>query len=62
MAKYSRAEIFALSKRLEIQASIMTPGAGRDLMAAALLLRLMVQLAEIQVIETTALAEDERPN
>lgn len=54
MAKYSRAEIDALSQRLEVKASVLDAQTGRDLMAAALLLRLMVQLAEVKEIETSS--------
>jgi hypothetical protein len=49
---WSRAEIEALSKRLETRAAIMSKEAGRDLQSAALLLRSMLALADIQRIET----------
>jgi hypothetical protein len=49
MAKYCRSDI---AKRLEIRASAMSGEAGRDLKSAALLLRLMVALAEIDHIDT----------
>jgi hypothetical protein len=52
MAKYSRQDIEALSKRLEARASVMDISNGRDLTAAALLLRLMMMLGDIQEIET----------
>jgi hypothetical protein len=52
MARYSRSDIEALSNRLEVRASIMEASAGRDLMAAALLLRLMAILGDVQEIET----------
>jgi hypothetical protein len=57
MAKYSRSDIEALCNRLEVRASIMSAEAGRDLKAAALLLRLMVILGDVQEIETVP-----RPN
>jgi hypothetical protein len=47
-----RDDIFALGKRLEARASVMPKEAARDLLAAALMLRLMVQLADVQEIET----------
>jgi hypothetical protein len=53
MARYSRSDIEALSNRLEVRASVMDAAAGRDLMAAALLLRLMMMLGDIQEIETS---------
>lgn len=52
MAKYSRADIEALSQRLETRASVMSQEAGRDLKSAALLLRLMVALSEVESIDT----------
>jgi hypothetical protein len=52
MAKYSRQDIEALCKRLEIKASVMDAAAGRDLMAASLLLKLMVILGDVQEVET----------
>lgn len=52
MAKYSRSDIEALSQRLETRASVMSQEAGRDLKSAALLLRLMVTLAEVDSIDT----------
>jgi hypothetical protein len=52
MARYSRSDIDALSKRLEVRASVLPAEHGRDLMAAALLLRLMLALANVQVVET----------
>jgi hypothetical protein len=51
MARYSRDDIFALGKRLETRASVMPKEAARDLLAAALMLRLMVQLADVQEVE-----------
>jgi hypothetical protein len=66
MAKYSRPDIEALCKRLEVRASIMEASAGRDLMAAALLLRLVVILGDIQEVETvppsSGLNDGQRPN
>jgi hypothetical protein len=56
MAKYPRQDIEALSKRLETRASVMSAEAGRDLKAAALLLRLMVALGEVESVETGPLA------
>jgi hypothetical protein len=53
MAKYSRQDVGALINRLEVRASVMEASAGRDLMAAALLLRLMITLGDIQEIETS---------
>jgi hypothetical protein len=50
MATYSRPDIIALSNRLETRAGVMSKEAGRDLKAAALLLRLMLQLAEIEKV------------
>jgi hypothetical protein len=52
MAKYSRSDIEALSQRLETRASVMSQEAGRDLKSAALLLRLMVALSEVESIDT----------
>jgi hypothetical protein len=52
MAKYSRDDIFALGKRLEARASVMPKDAARDLLAAAFMPRLMVQLADVQEVET----------
>jgi hypothetical protein len=52
LAKYSRSDIDALSKRLEVRASVLPPDNGRDMMAAALLLRLMLALADVQEVET----------
>jgi hypothetical protein len=52
MPQYSRADINALSQRLETRASVMSQEAGRDLKSAALLLRLMMALAEIDHIDT----------
>jgi hypothetical protein len=52
MAKYSRSDIEALAKRLEVRASAMSQAAGADLKSAALLLRLMVALAEVESVET----------
>ena len=58
MAKYSRAEIEALSNRLEARAASTMfpdqPNLKADIRAAALLLRLMVMLADIQTVETVA--------
>jgi hypothetical protein len=57
MAKYSRAEIDALSQRLEARAASMMfpdqPNLKADIRAAALLLRLMVTLADVQTIDTS---------
>jgi hypothetical protein len=55
MARYSRSDIQALSKRLEARASIMKAEEGRDLRSAALLLRLMPALAEVESVETAAI-------
>jgi hypothetical protein len=52
MPKYPRSDTAALSNRLEQRASVMEPPAGRDLMAAAMLLRLMMALADIEEVET----------
>jgi hypothetical protein len=57
MAKYSRSDIEALSQRLETRASVMSNEAGRDLKSAALLLRLMSALAEIEGVETGPLTQ-----
>jgi hypothetical protein len=66
MAKYSRSDIEALCKRLEIKASVMDAAAGRDLMAASLLLKLMVILGDVQEVETRPPGRDlndgQRPN
>lgn len=52
MATFSRSDIQALSNRLETRAGIMSKEAGRDLKAAALLLRLMLELSDVAKIET----------
>jgi hypothetical protein len=53
MVTYSRTDITALSNRLETRASVMSKEAGRDLLAAALLLRLMLEIAQVEKVETT---------
>jgi hypothetical protein len=53
MATYSRSDITALSNRLEARASVMSKEAGRDLKAAAELLRLMLGLSDVKKIETS---------
>jgi hypothetical protein len=55
MARYTRMEITELSNRLEARADSVvnaTPSAAGDMRAAAMLLRLMLGLADIQVVET----------
>ena len=52
MATYSRSDITALSNRLERRADVMSKEAGRDLKAAALLLRRMLELSDVEKIET----------
>jgi hypothetical protein len=55
MARYTRMEIHALSQRLEARADSIvntTPSAAGDLKAAAMLLRLMLALAEVESVET----------
>jgi hypothetical protein len=59
MAVYKRQDIEALSQRLESRANSVLnvqPGAAADMRAAALLLRLMLALGDIQVIETKGTA------
>jgi hypothetical protein len=51
MPKYLRTDVDALANRLERRASVMEAAAGRDLMAAAMLLRLMMTLTDIQEVE-----------
>jgi hypothetical protein len=53
MAVWKRSDITDLSKRLETRASVMSTEGGRDLMHAALLLRLMLQLSDVEKVETT---------
>jgi hypothetical protein len=53
MAHYSRPDIEALCKRLEVRASLMPEAQGRDLMAASLLLKQMMVLGDIQEVETS---------
>lgn len=58
MARYNRTEIIELSRRLETRAMSRfrdSPEAAGDMKAAALLLRLMLQLSEVETVETTAL-------
>jgi hypothetical protein len=55
------------SRRLEVRASIMEAAAGRDLMAASLLLKLMVILGDVQEVETVppgrrGVNDGQRPN
>ena len=55
MARYTRMEITELSKRLEARANSIAnpqPNYAGDLRAAAMLLRLMLALADVQVVET----------
>jgi hypothetical protein len=52
MATYSRSDIQALSNRLETRANVMSKEAGRDLKAAAVLLRLMLALSDMEKVET----------
>ncbi len=52
MATYSRSDIQALSNRLETRANVMSKEAGRDLKAAALLLRSMLALSDVEKVET----------
>ena len=55
MARYTRMEITELSNRLEARATSIvnaTPSVAGDMRAAAMLLRLMLALADIQVVET----------
>jgi hypothetical protein len=55
MARYTRMEITALSRRLEASADSIAnpqPHHAGDLRAAAMLLRLMLALADVQVVET----------
>ncbi len=51
MTTYSRSDITALSNRLETRAKVMSEEAGRDLKAAALLLRLMLELSDVARVE-----------
>ncbi len=51
MATYSRSDVTALSNRLETRAAAMCEVAGRDIKAAALLLRRMLELSDIEKIE-----------
>jgi hypothetical protein len=53
MATWKRSDIVDLSNRLEVRAAVMSAEAGRDIMSAACLLRLLVQLSDVQKIETT---------
>ena len=56
MAKYRREEIVALSNRLEARAMSRMrdqPEAARDEKAAALLLRLMLQLSDVVTVEAS---------
>lgn len=56
MAKYNRQEIIDLSNRLENRAnSILTvqPSMSADMKAAALLLRLMLNLSDVETVEMT---------
>jgi len=56
MVKYNRAEIIELSNRLETRAMSRfrdSPEAAGDMRAAALLLRLMLQLSGVEAVETT---------
>jgi hypothetical protein len=57
MVKYSRTEIIELSRRLETRAMSRfsdSPEAAGDMRAAAVLLRLMLQLSGVETVETTA--------
>jgi hypothetical protein len=68
MARYTRMEITALSERLEARANSIAnpqPNHAGDLRAAAMLLRLMLALADVQVVETGpvgSLDGGQRPN
>jgi hypothetical protein len=56
MATYSRSDITALSNRLEARADSVfcdQRETAKDMKAAALLLRLMLQLSDVQKVETT---------
>jgi hypothetical protein len=68
MARYTKMEITELSKRLEARANSVAnpqPSSAADLRAAAMLLRLMLVLADVQVVETgpiSSLNDGRRPN
>jgi hypothetical protein len=68
MVRYTRMEITALSQRLEARADSIAnpqPHYAGDLRAAAMLLRLMLALADVQVVETGpvgSLGGGPRPN
>jgi hypothetical protein len=54
MPRYSRSDIEALSQRLEARADSIinaTPSQAGDLKAAAMLLRLMLALAEVEAVD-----------
>lgn len=53
MVTYSGSDITALSNRLETRAAAMSEVAGRDIKAAALLLRRILELSDVEKIETT---------
>jgi hypothetical protein len=56
MARYSRNEIRELCNRLEARANSALnsqPSQAADLNAAAMLLRLFIQIAEVEVVETS---------
>jgi hypothetical protein len=52
MAVYLKRDIEALSQRLEARASVMPADVGRDMMASAMLLRLMLMIAQVKKVET----------
>jgi hypothetical protein len=55
MAVYNRADIESLCKRMEARSNSVLnvqPSAAADMRAAALLLKLMLTLGDIQVVET----------
>jgi hypothetical protein len=68
MARYTKMEITALSRRLEARADSIAnpqPNHAGDLRAAAMLLRLMLALADVQVVEagpTGSQSDGRRPN
>jgi hypothetical protein len=57
MATYSRSDILNLSKRLETRAAVMSNEAGRDLLAAAVLLKLLLARSDVEKIETKGAAD-----
>ena len=69
MARYTRMQIGDLCNRLEARADGVVnaqPSFAGDMRAAAMLLRLMLTLADVQVVETRSngcgLNDKQRPN